>query len=912
MHFRRFLWAFWLGLTLLGSLGHPSRADQNFESPPVHPLELSSDGDALFVAHTVDHRLVVFDLSSGEPERTEEIQVGLEPVSVRQRTATEVWVVNHVSDSISIVDLLTGRVVKTLLVGDEPTDVVFAGTPQRAFVCVSQEDRIRVYDPNNLAAAPVNIPLDMSDPISLAVSNDGGTVYVCALDSQNRTTAIPFTSVQAGGGPPPSNPPMDPSLPAPPRTALIVRHDGTAWRDEIGRNWNAFANYTLLDRDVITISATSLNVSGFHRGVGTTLFQIAVNPVDGRLYVSNQEATNEVRFEPNLSGNFLRNRVTVISGSGTVTPVHLNPHINYANEDGTPSERANSLSIPLGMAVAPNGQTVYVAAFGSGKVGVLDANANVTRRIDVGGGPAALALDDARGQLYVLDRIESRLVSVDLSDDSWAEFALGYDPTPPEVALGRALFYDGEGSSAHGDVSCASCHVFGGMDNISWDLGDPLGDFIPPPQQFGNGFHPMKGPMATQSLKGLETLAPLHWRGDRPDLGAFNPAFVALLGRSNELTASEFADLEAFLFSLSYPPNPLRNLDGSLPNPGSGPNPAHGEQLFLTGRLVGSVNCVDCHSLPAGRNNLIIPAQLLQEDQDMVVPQLRNMYEKTRFNNQATTNVRGFGYTHDGAIDDLFTFLDFPAFTFDNDDDQRDVESFLLHFDTGTPTAVGAQWTMDGTNSPQGLPRVQTLMTLADAGIIGMVAKGRDSSAQMRGYAYVFPEWVPDRASEPTLDLGDLLDLAAIGTEVTFTAVPVGCEMRLGVDRDLDGFFDRDELDAGSDPGDPESTPGTTTIASGPESGWRVVLEPMAPNPAQEMGRLRYRVAESAYAELDVIDVSGRLVRRLFSGQHASGDFEREWNLTDERGEHAPSGVYFVRLRTKSGTGVSRSIVVQR
>ena len=55
--------------------------------------------------------------------------VGLEPVAVAARTNTEVWVVNHLSDSVSIVDIgaTPPRVVRTLLVGDEPRDIVFAG-----------------------------------------------------------------------------------------------------------------------------------------------------------------------------------------------------------------------------------------------------------------------------------------------------------------------------------------------------------------------------------------------------------------------------------------------------------------------------------------------------------------------------------------------------------------------------------------------------------------------------------------------------------------------------------------------------------------------------------------------------------------------------------------------------------------
>src|SRR5712672_3530642 len=178
----------------------PAHADDliQFESPPVHPVEISTGGNYLFAAHTADHRLVIFDLNTTPPKRVGDVMVGLEPVTVRARDGNRVWVINHVSDSISIVDVQSRRVVRTLLVGDEPTDVVFANN--RAFVCISGEDRLRVFNLADLTALPTEIPLSMSHPRSLAVSPDGGSVYVCALDSQNQTTAVPAAPVQANGG----------------------------------------------------------------------------------------------------------------------------------------------------------------------------------------------------------------------------------------------------------------------------------------------------------------------------------------------------------------------------------------------------------------------------------------------------------------------------------------------------------------------------------------------------------------------------------------------------------------------------------------------------------------------------------------------------------------------------------------
>ncbi|MGH2571377.1 MAG: hypothetical protein ACRDGR_09135 [bacterium] len=887
----------------------PLPVADHFESAHVHPVEISPDGTKLFVVHTADHKLSVFDLAGSAPVLVGQVPVGLEPVTVRARTNDEVWVVNHLSDSISLVKVGELNVVRTLLTGDEPTDVVFDAVRDRAFVCVSQEDLVRVWNTSDLDAAPVEIPLTMSDPRSLAIRS--GSVWVASLDSQNRTTAIHFQVVQANGGPPPPNPPMSGGLPAAPDVGLIVRHDGTAWRDESGASWSAVVPYTLLDHDVIEIDAASLAIVDRFLGVGTTLFNIAVNPANGELFVTNQEASNEVRFEPNLQGSFVQNRVTRIdTGSGTVTPVHLNPHIDYGNPAGSAGERALSLSTPMDIVFASDGSAAYVAAMGSAKVGVLDAAGHVTRRIPVGQGPSGLALDEARNRLYVVNRFASTLSVVELSNGSSVEIGIGFDGSHPDVVAGRRFLYDGELSSSHGDLACASCHVFGAMDNIAWDLGDPTGVFIPNfPLQ---GFHPMKGPMATQSLKGLTGSEPFHWRGDRDDFQAFNPAFVSLMGRATPLSAGDMQAFEHFVMTMQYPPSPNRNLDGTHLSSLNGANPAHGEDLFRNGNLVGGLDCVVCHTFPTGENGTIIPGQLLQEDQDMKVPQLRNMYEKTRFDNTQAQNVRGFGYIHDGSVDDLFTFLDFPGFDFATPSDQEDVAAFLLAFPGDAHAAVGAQWTMDGTNEASGIGRVNTLVSLANQNIVGLIAKGRDGSAEQRGWAWENGAgFRPDRAIEAHEPLGALLAGAGPGAEITFTAVPKGNELRLGIDQDGDGYLDRDERDVGSDPGDPDSTPPDFVGAPLAAGGRRPGMWLSGANPARFESRIGVQLTAGGPARLEVFDLGGRRVRTLLEGRAEAGGSEHVWDLRDMNGRPVSSGVYFVRLSTADASAGERVVVLR-
>ena len=133
-----------------------------------------------------------------------------------------------------------------------------------------------------------------------------------------------------------------------------------------------------------------------------------------------------------------------------------------------------------------------------------------------------------------------------------------YDPTPGSIRDGRPHLYNTHFTSGLGHTSCASCHVDARMDRLAWDLGDPAGamkaeaeqnDFAGVPGLAGGfpDWHPMKGPMLTQTLQDIIGKEPLHWRGDRDGIEEFNQTFTSLQGRPDLLTAEEIQKgLETF------------------------------------------------------------------------------------------------------------------------------------------------------------------------------------------------------------------------------------------------------------------------------------------------------------------------------------------------------------------------------
>ena len=113
-----------------------------FESEPVRPLALTEDG-RLLVTNLPDGRLASLDPTSGDVLAS--IPVGVDPVSVAVH-GDAAWVVNHLSDAVSVVDLSTDppRIVGTRQVGDEPRDIVFAAG--RAYVTTAHRGQANPED----------------------------------------------------------------------------------------------------------------------------------------------------------------------------------------------------------------------------------------------------------------------------------------------------------------------------------------------------------------------------------------------------------------------------------------------------------------------------------------------------------------------------------------------------------------------------------------------------------------------------------------------------------------------------------------------------------------------------------------------------------------------------------------------
>ena len=256
---------------------------------------------------------------------------------------------NHLSDSVSIVDVAATppRVVRTLLVGDEPRDIVFAGSGgNRAFITTAHRGQKRttpprrsagrrqpaahdrrasaradvwVFDATNLGAALGGTPLAHPQLLRRHAARarrdaDGTRSTPRSSTPATRRRRSPRASVCDGGdrrAAPCTTPGgatrMPGGLPGPehelrqarpaPETGLIVKFDRRAdsWRDELGRNWNNAVPLRparprrLRDRRERRSRRSRRRRSRTSARSSSTW---RVNPVSGKLYVSNTEARN--------------------------------------------------------------------------------------------------------------------------------------------------------------------------------------------------------------------------------------------------------------------------------------------------------------------------------------------------------------------------------------------------------------------------------------------------------------------------------------------------------------------------------------------------------------------------------------------------------------------------------------------
>ena len=100
----------------------------------------------------------------------------------------------------------------------------------------------------------------------------------------------------------------------------------------------------------------------------------------------------------------------------------------------------------------------------------------------------------------------------------------------------------------------------------------------------------------------------------------------------------------------------------------------------------------------------------------------------------------------------------------------------------------------------------------------------------------------------------------------------------------------------------------TAGVQNEPLHGPRMIT---TPNPFQQRTMIHFTLDTPGQAELRILDVAGRVVRKLSAGRLASGPHQVEWDGTDESARSLSKGTYFYALVVDGRTVGSQKAVLQ-
>jgi hypothetical protein len=88
-------------------------------------------------------------------------------------------------------------------------------------------------------------------------------------------------------------------------------------------------------------------------------------------------------------------------------------------------------------------------------------------------------------------------------------------------------------------------------------------------------------------------------------------------------------------------------------------------------------------------------------------------------------------------------------------------------------------------------------------------------------------------------------------------------------------------------------------------------LSPNYPNPFNPETSIGYSIGESGIVRLDIVNISGQLVRTLVDGAQSQGRHTVVWDGRDGGGKRVSAGVYLYRLRAGGFIETKKMMLLQ-
>lgn len=569
--------------------------------------------------------------------------------------ASRVYSVNPDSGTVTALDAATTTKVWETSVGREPRTLAI-GPDGRIWVTVQGDDRLVALNTDGTVSRTVQLAYG-SGPHGVAFTPNGQTGL---LTLESKSTLVNFDPA-TGDTRSTVVLPGDVRGIATASTSLeayVTRFRSTGAGGQVHRV--NLQTMTLAGTTTLQVDTTTVDEENRARGVPNYLHQVVVSP-DGRRAALPSKKDNIVR------GTFRDGRP--LEHDRTVRSIVSQLDLTTSATERFADQLDFNDRAPARAAVySPNGDYLFVAQMEGNKVAIVDAyNRSVRGEIETGRAPHGLYLDAARKRLFV-NHFLGRSVGVFdiasvLSSESFAARTVGtvqtvaVEPLAAAVLRGKQVFYNAQDPRMSKDnyMSCASCHVDGGDDGMTWDFtnrGEGLRSTINLRGRAGLGHGRLHWSANFDEVQDFENDIRAHMGGtgflsDTDFAATTNPLGTAKAGRSGALD-----DLAAYVGSLAtHARSPHRAADGSLVAAA-----VTGQALFT------QLQCATCHAGATFRDGVRRDVGTIQPSSGQGngaplagvgfdTPTLHGLWETAPYlhNGQAATLADVLGSGHGGA-----------------------------------------------------------------------------------------------------------------------------------------------------------------------------------------------------------------------------------------------------------------------
>ena len=435
--------------------------------------------------------------------KTAEIDVGGEPWSLAiASTGVQVFVVDRAGGKLVVLNAQTRVVQGKLDVGPEPIAVALNPSGTLAYVSISSDNQLAVVDTARMTVTQRIAIAGMP----YAVATDGERIYVTHVFAQQRAGGQEATDDGREG-----------------RVSVIDAH-----------------TYQVIKQIVL-----APNANGFP------------NLLTGIALTARWVWVPHVRAAPALPNGLTTTVFAAVASIDRATQTEdaaARLLLNDADVFGSP------INNPVAAVPSPDGKTLYVVAAGSDLIEVIDVSdahqPRLVKFVPAGQNPRGIAISPDGKRGYVMSYLSRSISIIDLDKlTQIGDVPTTREPLNDAVLRGKILFNTTRDPRMTGGgwVSCASCHLDGGTDSVTWIFPD--------------------GPRQTPPMWNATKTLPWHWSAalDEPHdvedtiqriqhgVGLAPGVDSELLGRPN---AGRSVDLDALATFMTYgirPPAPAFN-----------------------------------------------------------------------------------------------------------------------------------------------------------------------------------------------------------------------------------------------------------------------------------------------------------------------------------------------------------------